>query len=320
VVAVVTGAAGFIGMTLLTTLAPMGPVVAIDRRPFDPVTNGVRRIQADLLDHEPEVTAALERASIVYHLAGCPDVRDPRPDVERHRYRDNVLATAAVLARVPPEVPLLVTSSSSVYGGTTRGRPSAETDQLRPHGGYARSKLLVERLCEARLEAGGQVTVVRPFTVAGEGQRPGMGLAQWIDAARTGRPLRLLGHPERSRDITDVRDAARALVALGERRVTGVVNLGTGIAWTLRELAGAVAAAFGIEVATVLEPAHPAEVDHTLADTVRLRRSIGWVPRTDINALVARQAAAAEATAARTATSGQGRAQQQAAATAVLRP
>jgi nucleoside-diphosphate-sugar epimerase len=309
VVAVVTGAAGFIGTTLLTTLASMGPVVAIDRRSFGKGTSGVRFIQADLLDHEPEVTAALERASIVYHLAGCPDVRDPRPDAERHRYRDNVLATAAVLARVPPEVPLLVMSSSSVYGGTTRGRPSAETDMLRPRGGYARSKLLVERLCEARLEAGGQVTVVRPFTVAGEGQRPGMALAQWIAAARAGRPLRLLGHPERSRDITDVRDAARALAALGERRVTGVVNLGTGAAWTLRELAGAVAAAFGVEVATVLEPAHPAEVDHTLADTGRLGRSIGWVPRTDLNALVGRQAAA-EATATRT----------EAAATAVLRP
>jgi nucleoside-diphosphate-sugar epimerase len=295
VVAVVTGAAGFIGTTLVATLAPIGPVVAIDRKPFGPGTDGIRRVRADLLDHDPAVTAALEHASVVYHLAGCPDVRDPRPDTEHHRYRDNVLATAAVLARVPPEVPLLVMSSSSVYGGTRRGRPSAETDPLRPHGGYARSKLLVERLCEARTEAGGQVTVVRPFTVAGEGQRPGMALAQWIAAARAGRPLRLLGHPERSRDITDVRDAARALVALGERQVTGVVNLGTGVAWTLRELAGAVAAAFGVEVATVLEPAHPAEVDHTLADTGRLRKLIGWVPWTDLDALVARQAAAAEA-------------------------
>ena len=147
----------------------------------------------------------------------------------------------------------------------------------------------------------GAVCTTRPsnssetFTVAGEGQRPGMALARWIAAARAGRPLRLLGHPERSRDITDVRDAAHALVALGERRVTGVVNLGTGVAWTLRELVGAVAAAFGVEVTTVLEPAHPAEVDHTLADTGRLRRLIGWVPRTDLAALVARQAAAAEA-------------------------
>ena len=291
-VAVVTGAAGFIGTTLVGLLAARGPVIAIDRRPAGPSTNGVRCLRADLLDDDPVVTAALGGASAVYHLAGCPDVRDPRRDAEQHRYRDNVLATAAVLARVPAEVPLVVTSSSSVYGGTVPGRPSAETDPLRPHGGYARSKLLVERLCQARLDAGGTVTVVRPFTVAGEGQRPGMALAQWIDAARAGRPLRLLGHPERSRDITDVRDVARALAELGERPVDGVVNVGTGVARTLRELAGAVAALFGTQVCTVLEPTHPAEVDHTLADVGRLRAHLGWVPVTDLDGLVARQAAA----------------------------
>jgi nucleoside-diphosphate-sugar epimerase len=289
--AVITGAAGFIGTTLLRRLASRGHVVAIDRRPCDPRIDGVRRLRVDLLDHDPEVSAALEGASVVYHLAGCPDVRDPRREAQRHRYRDNVLATAAVLARVPPDVPLVVTSSSSVYGGTSPGRPSAETDRLRPHGGYARSKLLVERLCQARLEAGGRVTIVRPFTVAGEGQRPGMALAQWIAAARAGRPLRLLGYPERSRDITDVRDVARALIDLGERHADGVVNLGTGVARTLRELAGAVADAFGVEIRTVIEPSHPAEVDHTLADTTRLRELIGWVPATDLDELIARQAA-----------------------------
>ena len=291
-VAVVTGAAGFIGTTLLGVLAARGPVIAIDRRPQPTVPDGVEYLRADLLDESPAVSAALRRATVVFHLAGCPDVRDARPDAQLHRYRDNVLATAAVLARVGPDVPLVVTSSSSVYGGTTGGRPSAEADRLRPRGGYARSKLLVERLCEARLETGGLVTIVRPFTVAGEHQRPGMAVAQWIAAARAGRPLRLLGHPLRSRDITDVRDAARALVDLGECRYGGVVNIGTGVGRTLAELAGAVAAEFGVEVATVVEHAHPAEVDHTLADTSRLRELIGWVPVTDLAELVARQAAA----------------------------
>lgn len=289
-VAVVTGAAGFIGQALLDILVQRGPVVAIDRRPLVPPL-GVRDVRADLLDHEPVVSSALERAEVVYHLAGCPDVRDPRPDAERHRYRDNVLATAAVLARVPLDVPLVVTSSSSVYGGSRDGRPSAEQDRLRPRGGYARSKLLVERLCDGRLQAGGLVTVVRPFTVAGEGQRPGMALAQWITAALAGQPLRLFGDPERSRDITDVRDAVRALVDLADRRVRGVVNVGTGVGRTLRELATAVCAAVGAEPHTVLHQPHPAEVTHTLADTRRLRRLIGWVPHTDLDALITRQVA-----------------------------
>ncbi|MGH4013495.1 MAG: NAD-dependent epimerase/dehydratase family protein [Pseudonocardiaceae bacterium] len=291
-VAVVTGAAGFIGGVLVEALAQREPVVGIDRRSFS-APPGAGTIVADLLDADPDVRAALGQARVIYHLAGCPDVRDPRPDAAQHRYRDNVLATAAVLAAAPLPTPLLVTSSSSVYGGTRTAKPSAESDPLRPRGGYAQSKLLVERLCEGRAQAGGLVTVLRPFTVAGEGQRPGMALARWIEAARCGRPLQLLGSPRRSRDITDVRHVVQVLLDLADRRICGLLNVGTGVGHTLQELAETVCAAAGVEVRTEPSLAHPAEVTHTLADTRALRRALGWVPQTDLADLVARQLAAA---------------------------
>lgn len=187
----------------------------------------------------------------------------------------------------------MVTSSSSVYGGSA-GRPCAEGDPLRPRGGYARSKVQVEVHCAGRLRRGGAVTVARPFTVAGEGQRPDMALARWIEAARSGRPLMVFGCPERTRDVTDVAEVGRALLALTERGVRGVVNVGTGVGHPLGELAAAVGAALDAEVRTVVTPAAAVEVSHTLADTRRLRRLAGFVPRTDLPALVARQVAAAQ--------------------------
>jgi nucleoside-diphosphate-sugar epimerase len=78
VVAVVTGGAGFIGRILVQELARCGPVVSIDRRPMAQA-DGVTMITADLLDHAPQVRAAFAGAEVVYHLAGCPDVRDARP-------------------------------------------------------------------------------------------------------------------------------------------------------------------------------------------------------------------------------------------------
>jgi nucleoside-diphosphate-sugar epimerase len=288
VVAVVTGAAGFIGRVLVDQLAEHGPVIAVDRLPM-PQLDGVTAIAADLLDHASEVRAALAGAEVVYHLAGCPDVRDPRPEAAEHRYRDNVLATGAVLAAVPLDVPLVVTSSSSVYGGTTSGRPCRESDTPRPRGGYASSKHLVERLCEGRLQAGGLVCVTRPFTVAGEGQRPGMAVSRWIAAVHAGRPLALYGSPSRSRDITDVRDAAKALADLGAARARGLVNIGTGVGHTIERVATAVCRVLGVTPRFVVEPGHPAEVEDTLADVRRLRKLIGWVPRTDLDGLITRQ-------------------------------
>lgn len=288
---VVTGAAGFIGRALVRTLLDDDMrVVGIDRRPQSPEP-GFNPLTADLLTPDELVRAALESADAVFHLAGCPGVRDEAPDVGLRRRRDNPGAAAAVLAAVPRRTPLVVTSSSSVYGGSAGGRPSAETDALRPRGGYARSKVLVENACRRRLRAGGTVTIARPFTVAGEGQRPDMALARWVAAARKGRPLRVLGSPDRTRDVTDVRHVARALVACAERDVRGPVNIGTGTGHTLAAMISAVAEVVGTEVETIVEQAATPEPPATLADTTRLRRRTGLLPATDLHDVVARQVA-----------------------------
>jgi nucleoside-diphosphate-sugar epimerase len=290
---VVTGAAGFIGRVVVETLIDAGHrVIGIDRAPM-PERSGLTVLTADLLDNDELVTVALATADAVIHLAGRPGVRDDRPDVRAGRCRDNVAATAVVLEHVPLETALVVASSSSVYGGSAARRPCAETDRLRPRGGYAESKVFVERLCGLRLYAGGRTAIARPFTVAGEGQRPDMALARWIAAARAGRPLRLLGSPDRTRDITDVRDAARALIALAERGACGPVNIGTGVGHRLRDLVAVVAEVLDTEVTTVIAPAHPDEVADTLADTRLLRRLAGFAPLTDLRSVVARQAFAA---------------------------
>jgi nucleoside-diphosphate-sugar epimerase len=295
---VVTGAAGFIGTALVAALDAAGArVVAVDRRPLPAGRHSGRvvAVLADLTGRDDRAVDALRSATAVFHLAARPGVRDPRPDADRLRRRDNVLATRQVLRYVPAAVPLVVTSSSAVYGGSRAGRPSRETDPLRPLGGYARSKATAEWLCAQRLVRGGVVAVARPFTVAGEGQRPDMALARWIAAARTGRPIVLHGGPDRSRDITDVRDVVRALLRLAEAGATGPVNVGTGVPRTLGELAAAVCRAVGAPAEQVVVPAAADDPASTRADTRRLERLVGFRPVTDLDALLRRQLAASPA-------------------------
>ena len=127
-VAVVTGAAGFIGRTLVRALAERGEVLGVDRLP-QPPTPGLTRITADLLDADPAVLRALAGAEVVYHLAGCPDVRDRRPDATQRRYRDNVLATAVSTAAVelrerPVAAPRRLRAEQGPYRAALR-RPRA---------------------------------------------------------------------------------------------------------------------------------------------------------------------------------------------------
>jgi nucleoside-diphosphate-sugar epimerase len=287
---VITGAAGFIGSTLVRHLLEQGhDVVAVDREPVVP-RPGLSAIRGDLLE-SAEARQALREASCVIHLAASSGVRDDRADIEERRHRDNVLASAVVAETVPRDVPLLMMSSSSVYGGSG-GRPSRETDGLRPRGDYARSKVAVESVCAVRAENGGHVLVIRPFTVIGEGQRADMALSLWADALRAGRPARVFGSLDRTRDVTCVRETARALTALATNGATGTVNLGTGRPRTLGELVVAVGSAVGDPRPVVeLVAAEPREVEQTWADTTRLRGLVGFSPHTDLYDAVRRAVA-----------------------------
>jgi nucleoside-diphosphate-sugar epimerase len=254
-----------------------------------------RHLCVDLVD--PGVDALLHDvlgdADLVFHLAARPGVRGTGPDIELVRRRDNVDATRIVLACTRGDVPVVVTSSSSVYGGarTVDGipRPSHEADPLHPFGGYACSKVAVEQLCADRAEAGGVVTVVRPFSVVGECQRSDMAITRWLRAAVAGEPLQILGSPDRSRDFTDVADVVRALVALGVRGETTTVNVGTGRSHTLSEVVRAIGDAVGGELAIEVVPAGTEEPHATRAHTGRCERVCGFVPETDVADVVHRQ-------------------------------
>lgn len=291
---VVTGAAGFVGQHLVAALAARGErVVGVDRLPAPPGAPVTVWLATDVADGHDDLRDVLQHADAVVHLAGRPGVRDAAPDVERGRWRDNVLAGEVVLQATPAATTTVVVSSSSVYGGARRTRtgwaPCHEDQPLAPRGGYARSKAALEDRCADRRAAGGHVAVARPFTVAGEGQRPDMALATWARQARAGSPMTVLGSPTRRRDVTDVRDVVAGLLALLDRGPAATVNLGTGRTHSLDELTAAVARALGVERRLELHDADVVEVPATRADTRRCRRLLGLLPTTDLDELVMRQ-------------------------------
>ncbi len=298
---VVTGASGFLGSTLVPTLTGIGhEVVAIDRQAPSFFAPTVAHLSCELSTPSSEVITALREADAVIHLAGCPGVRDSAPMVAQRRHRDNVLATEAVLGATSASTPVIVLSSSSVYGGARfdpSGHPRAaitashEDDTLCARGGYAESKIETEQVCRSRALAGGHVLVVRPFTVLGEGQRADMAVARWAHEARDTGGVTVLGDPARTRDFTDVRDVAQVLTSLVERGATGTVNVGTGRGRSLAALAAAVSRAVGVNPQLHVVPAGQAEVAHTRAHTQRLRSLVGFVPHTDLSDVVARSVA-----------------------------
>ena len=119
-------------------------------------------------------------------------------------------------------VPVLLTSTSEVYGKSQKEAFAEEDDLLigPPHQArwsYACSKLMDEFLALAYAkERALPVIIARLFNTVGPRQtgQYGMVLPRFIGAARSGQPLKVYGDGQQTRCFCYVRDTVEALLRL----------------------------------------------------------------------------------------------------------
>lgn len=241
----ITGGAGFIGSHLTERLLGQGKrVVVIDDFSTGSLSN-LAAVAADpnLTVIESTVTGCESLGSLVaesgyvFHLAAAVGV-DLVLQSPIHTIETNLKATEAILeAAATNRTPMLLPSSSEVYGKSSRER-FAETDDLLigpPTLGrwsYACSKLMDEFFALAfHAERQLPVIVARIFNTVGPRQtgRYGMVLPRFVEAAKAGEPLRVFGDGQQSRCFAHVTDTVEALLRLTlcDRAPGGVFNIGS---------------------------------------------------------------------------------------------
>jgi UDP-glucose 4-epimerase len=251
----VTGGAGFIGSHLVERLLAEGKAVTV----IDDLSTGslsnLQKVNghAKLRVVQSRVSACSELSEIVataesiYHLAAAVGVelvvKSPIHVLETNLHETEVLLEAAA----PHRVPVLVTSTSEVYGKSQKAAFDEEDDLLigPPHQArwsYACSKLMDEFLALAYAkERGLPVVIARLFNTVGPRQtgRYGMVLPRFIAAAKAGHPLRVYGDGQQSRCFCYVGDTVEALFRLQQTTAARgqVFNVGGTEEVTVRELA-----------------------------------------------------------------------------------
>src|SRR5207248_4873458 len=148
-----------------------------------------------------ELSEVVSRCSSIYHLAAAVGVELVVNSPIR-AIQTNLRETEAILEAASHRgVPILLTSTSEVYGKSQKSAFSEEDDLLigPPHLGrwsYACSKLMDEFLAMAFVrERKLPVTIARLFNTVGPRQtgKYGMVLPRFVAAAGTGQPLKVYG-------------------------------------------------------------------------------------------------------------------------------
>ncbi len=298
----VTGGAGFIGSHLVERLVKRGDeVVILDdfNTYYDPTIKerniawaaeqpGVHLIRGEV-ENEQAVEAAFAAAPIraVIHFAARAGVRPSLLDPLLYE-RVNGRGTMLLLeyCRRAEVERLLFTSSSSVYGATSRV-PFSEDDPCdRPISPYATTKRSNELICYTYHHLYGlPVACMRLFTVYGPRQRPDLAIHKFTKSIWQGEEIPVFGDGTTARDYTfysDILDGYFAALDRPEPFGYEIFNLGNSNPIKLHALIELIEGALGRKARIRREPEQPGDVPLTYADISKAHRLLGYQPKVTI--------------------------------------
>ncbi len=253
----VIGGAGYIGSHFVREALRQGHSCDIydnlSRGHRQSIPEGVRLIEADLLDQERLQAAFAEQPSYdaVFHFAAFALVGESvaQPDLYYRNNTEGVRVLLDVLRDRAPETVLVFSSTCAVFGEPEK-LPIAEGDRKQPISPYGRSKLMAEWMMEDYARAYGLKTLaLRYFNACGADASGDIGedhepethlIPNVLRLSLAGKPLTIFGRDFTTKDGTCVRDyihvtdladahirAANYLIA-APKGTFDAIHLGTG--------------------------------------------------------------------------------------------
>jgi GDP-4-dehydro-6-deoxy-D-mannose reductase len=246
----------------------------------------VRMVTANITDAGQMVKVIADIApDACVHLAGLAFAGGVDPQTILNA---NLVGTTNVLEafrRAKSRARLLIVSSAHVYGMKARPAPIREDDPLNPDTFYSIAKMAADRISLLYAEKFGlDIMVARPSNHIGPGQSPQFAIpafARQIKAINRGAPpLIRVGNLDNRRDLTDVRDVARAYRFLLERGRPGrPYNIATGHDVRMGDILDRLCVLAAVRPRFVRDESlyRPCDQNPVL-DTTRLRGDTGWHP------------------------------------------
>jgi len=291
-----TGAAGFIGSSLLAKIIEDYQIIAIDdfndyyspawkQENIEPFLNHphFKLYKTDITDFNAlNQIFTNHRIDKIVHLAARAGVR---PSIQNPFLYQQVNIGGSLnlleLAKQNLVKHFIFASSSSVYGNQTK-IPFAETDPVNePISPYAASKKAGEMFCHtyARLYKI-NTTCLRFFTVYGPKGRPDMAPYLFTKAILDGKKITQFGNGFSQRDYTYIDDIVEGISKAIQRPFAfEIINLGNNHPVSLKEFISTIENVSGKKAEIEILPVQPGDVDKTYADISKAKALLDWEPK-----------------------------------------
>jgi len=289
----VTGGAGFLGSHLCDRLVRDGhDVICVDNfftSQKSNVAHLLDRHNFELIRHDVTHPLWLE-VDEIYNLA-CPAAPGHYQYNPIKTMKTSVLGAINVLGMAKRcRARVLQASTSEVYGDPeVHPQPESYRGAVNPIGPracYDEGKRAAETLFfDYHRSNGVAIRVARIFNTYGPRMHPfdGRVVSNFIRQALAGETISMFGDGSQTRSFCYVDDLVEGFVRLMEHpELTGPVNLGNPVEFTIRELAETVCELTGAEAKFEHRPLPQDDPTRRQPDITLARSELGWEPRVEL--------------------------------------
>ena len=297
----VTGGAGFIGSHFVEAALQKGLRVKV----LDNLSSGrLDNLSSCLVDERLEfvegdircasvVDTAAKGIDAVVNLAALVSVPNSIKEPKRTALTNSLGTLSLLEACVKNRIERFVYASSCAVYGNPRYLPIDEEHPTNPLSPYAASKLAGEAYCNAFTATYGLETVcLRLFNVYGlrQGGGPYAGvIVKFLERLKQGKAPVIFGDGSQTRDFVHVSDVVEALLlsldceGVGER-----INVGSGRAVTINELAQLMMRITGKDMVPIYEARRDGEITYSEVNIAKAQSLLGYRPRVSLEEGLAR--------------------------------
>ena len=287
---IVIGGAGFIGSQIAEHLVKNNhSVTVIDnfhtgkRENLASFQDKIKILKVDILDYN-ELRNVVKNADGVFHEAALTLVQESFTK-QKEYHEVNVVGTENIF-KLAKEFGFKVVyaSSSSVYGNTKK-IPIKEDFERKPLNPYGDTKLEDEYLAEKYSKLGVRIIGLRYFNVYGPGQNVAYAgvITKFLENIANHKAPIINGDGLQVRDFVYVGDIAKAnLIAMESKVNFAFVNIGSGIALSINDLADMIVKASGLALKPIHDPPLEGDVRASQAEISLAKKLFNWQAETKL--------------------------------------